>query len=86
LRPEALAVKVADKSIADIVSVPLDDTVTFFKGLGRGPVKVRPSKIARIKASKDVDSQGFTERERLVVDQISTETNLLTPSPPIVTP
>jgi excinuclease ABC subunit A len=36
-------------------------------------VKVRPSKIARIKASKDVDSQGFTERERLVVDQISTE-------------
>lgn len=73
LRPEALAVKVADKSIADIVSVPLDDTVTFFKGLGRGPVKVRPSKIARIKASKDVDSQGFTERERLVVDQISTE-------------
>jgi excinuclease ABC subunit A len=73
LRPEALGVTVADKSIADIVSVPLDDAISFFQGLGRGPIKVRPSKIARIKATKEVDSQGFTERERLVVDQISTE-------------
>jgi excinuclease ABC subunit A len=37
LRPEALAVKVADKSIADIVSVPLDDTVAFLKDLAAVP-------------------------------------------------
>lgn len=73
LRPESLAVTIADRSIASIVGVPLDESVKFFQGLGRGPVKVRPSKITRIKATKEVDSQGFTERERLVVDQISTE-------------
>jgi len=73
LRPETLAVTVADRSIASIVSVPLDEAVKFFQGLGHGPVRARPSKITRIKASKEVDVQGFTERERLVVDQVSTE-------------
>lgn len=73
LRAEALAVKVAGKSIADIVSVPLDTSIEFFKSLGKGPLKIRPSKIQRIKATKEVDPHGFTERERLVVDQVSTE-------------
>ncbi len=73
LRQEALHVKVADKTIADLVLVPLDDVQAFFKGLGRGPVKVKPSKIHRIKAEKTEDSKGLSERERLIVDQISTE-------------
>ncbi len=73
LRKEALAVTVADKTIADLVGVPLDDAQAFFKGLGRGPLKVKPSKIHRIKAEKVEDTQGFTERERLVVDQVTKE-------------
>jgi excinuclease ABC subunit A len=73
LRKEALGVKVANKSIADIVGIPLDDALAFFQSLGRGPQKVKPSKIHRLKQEKQEDSMGFTERERLVVDQISTE-------------
>ncbi len=73
LRPEALAVTVAEKSIADIVSVPLEEAVTFFQSLGRGQVKTKPSKIHRVTASKQADSHGLTERERLVVDQITGE-------------
>lgn len=73
LRQEALAVKVADTTIATLVMQPLEKLQLFFQGLGRGPEKVRPSKIQKIKAEKREDSHGFTERERLVVDQISTE-------------
>jgi excinuclease ABC subunit A len=82
LRKEALLVTVAGKGIADIVGLPLDETFAFFTGLGKGPTKVRPSKITKVKADKKPDPLGFTERERLVVDQISNEvkrrlTNLL---------
>lgn len=73
LRKEALAVTVANKSIADLVMIPLDEAEGFFKDLGRGPVKVKPSKIHRVKLEKVEDAKGLTERERLVVDQISTE-------------
>ncbi len=73
LRPETLAVTVTDTTIASIVARPLDKAVKFFQGLGHGPIRIRPSKIARIKTTKEVDQQGFTERERLVVDQVSTE-------------
>jgi excinuclease ABC subunit A len=70
---EALAVRVAETGIADLVMQPLEKLQEFFKGLGHGPEKVRPSKIQKIKAEKREDSHGFTERERLVVDQVSTE-------------
>ncbi|MDO8617351.1 MAG: excinuclease ABC subunit UvrA [Candidatus Uhrbacteria bacterium] len=73
LRGEALFVKVAAKSIADLVRLPLDEVSAFFQGLGRGNAKVQPSKIHRVKTEKREDRQGFTERERLVVDQISKE-------------
>jgi len=73
LRKEALSVTLADKTIADLVMIPLDEVQAFFKGLGRGPAKVKPSKIHRIKMEKVEDVKGLTERERLVVDQISTE-------------
>ncbi|MBI4138870.1 excinuclease ABC subunit UvrA, partial [Candidatus Uhrbacteria bacterium] len=73
LRQEALRVTVAGRGIADVVAMPLDDAAAFFEGLGRGPVKARPSKITRKKAERLADAQGFTERERTVVDQISNE-------------
>ena len=73
LRPEALLVTVSGKSVADIVALSLEDAFAWFDGLGRGPLKVRPSKIMRVSAEKKTDPQGFTERERLVVDQITNE-------------
>ncbi|MSR85448.1 excinuclease ABC subunit UvrA [Candidatus Uhrbacteria bacterium] len=73
LRKEALSVTVAGKSIADVVQVPLDEALTFFEGLGQAQAKVKASKIHRIKVSQQIDAQGFTERERLVVDQITKE-------------
>lgn len=73
LRKEALRVTVAGKGIADMVSVPLDVALEFFQTLGKGPVKTKASKIHRIKAEAQADAMGFTERERLVVDQVSTE-------------
>ncbi|HEU0051243.1 MAG TPA: excinuclease ABC subunit UvrA, partial [Patescibacteria group bacterium] len=73
LRKEALAVTVAEKNIADLVMIPLDEVQEFFKSLGRGPQKVKPSKIHRIKQERVEDAKGLTERERLIVDQISAE-------------
>ncbi|MBD3252066.1 excinuclease ABC subunit UvrA [Candidatus Uhrbacteria bacterium] len=73
LRPEALAVTVTDKTIADLVAMPLDDLFTWFDGLGRGPKKVKASKIMRVKEVTKKDPMGFTERERIIVDQLSTE-------------
>ncbi|MDQ7814452.1 MAG: excinuclease ABC subunit UvrA [Patescibacteria group bacterium] len=73
LRRDALLVTVAGKGIADLVSLPIDECLAFFESLGRGPVKARASKIVRLKNDKKADPQGFTERERLIVDQISQE-------------
>jgi excinuclease ABC subunit A len=79
LRKEALAVTVASKSLADLVFLPLDEVLTFFQGLGKGTGKAKDSaafkgsKIAKLKGEKKPDAMGFTERERLVVDQISGE-------------
>ena len=73
LRKEALLVTVAGTGIADLVGLSLEECVAFFKGLGKGPIKVKPSKIVRLKNEKKADPQGFTERERLIVDQISHE-------------
>jgi len=73
LRKEALMVSVANKGIADLVGLPLDECFTFFDGLGKGPQKMKSSKIMRVKSDTVRDPQGFTERERLVVDQITNE-------------
>ena len=79
LRKEALAVTVANKSLADLVFLPLDEVLAFFQGLGKGTGKAKEqaafkgSKIAKLKGEKKPDAMGFTERERLVVDQISNE-------------
>jgi excinuclease ABC subunit A len=70
---EALTVKVADKTLADLVAIPLDDLFTWFDDLGVGSRKVKSSKIMRVKEEKRVDPKGFTERERLVVDKLNTE-------------
>lgn len=73
LRKEALLVTVAEKGIADLVGLPLDECFTFFEGLGKGRSKAKPSKIVRLKQEHVIDPLGFTERERLVVDQITHE-------------
>jgi excinuclease ABC subunit A len=83
LRKESLAVRVADKTIADLVRLPLDELHAFFAALGKGPAKTKPSKTSKPKAkSSQPDAAGLSERERLVVDQITGEvkrriTNLL---------
>ncbi|MFA5129886.1 MAG: excinuclease ABC subunit UvrA [Patescibacteria group bacterium] len=73
LRIEALSVRVADRTIADLVSMPLDDLFTWFDALGKGTRKQGSSRITRAKPKKTVDPAGFTERERLVADQLTTE-------------
>jgi excinuclease ABC subunit A len=73
LRKEALAVTVADKTVADLVRRPLDELVDFFETLGKGPAKAKASKISKAKVEKKDDAIGFSERERLVVDQITGE-------------
>ncbi len=68
LRPEALAVTIAGKTIADVVMAPLDQALALFRNMGRGPVKAKPSKIYRLRQEKRTDAMGFTEHERLIVD------------------
>lgn len=73
LRKEALLVTVAGKGIADIVGLPLDECQVFFQSLGKGQQKAKPSKIVKVKSETARDPQGFTERERLIVDQVAHE-------------
>ncbi|MCC6563461.1 excinuclease ABC subunit UvrA [Candidatus Uhrbacteria bacterium] len=73
LRKEALSVTVVDKTIADLVRLPLDELRVFFEALGKGQAKPKATKISKAKAEKKADAVGFTERERLVVDQITGE-------------
>ncbi|MCK9361460.1 excinuclease ABC subunit UvrA [Patescibacteria group bacterium] len=73
LRKEALSVTVADKTIADLVRLPLDELRVFFEALGKGQAKPKATKISKTKTEKKADAAGFSERERLVVDQITGE-------------
>jgi excinuclease ABC subunit A len=73
LREEALSATVAEHTIADLVAMPLDDLFGWFDGLGKGQRKAKPSRIARVKQENKEDPKGFTERERLVVDQLAGE-------------
>lgn len=67
LRKEALAVTLAEKSIADLVGVPLDDVLAFFKELKT------TSTAGKNKQKATSDPIGFTPRERLIVDQVTGE-------------
>ncbi|MCW1892549.1 MAG: excinuclease ABC subunit UvrA [Candidatus Uhrbacteria bacterium] len=73
LRADALSVRVADNTISDLVSMPLDDLYTWFDALGKGTKKVKASRIIRVRPSDVIDPAGFTDRERIVVDQLRTE-------------
>lgn len=73
LRTEALSVTMAERTIADLVMMPLDDLEAWFRALGTGPKKAKASKIMRVKNERKDDPLGFTERERLIVDQLSGE-------------
>lgn len=73
LRPEALAVTVAGKTIADVVSIPLDQTIDLFTGLmGGGKGVGTGRRIARAK-NKPADANGQSETERRVMDQVAGE-------------
>lgn len=73
LRKAALLVTVAEKSIAELVQLPLEDAFKWFDELGVGSRKAKPSKIVRIQPDAKPDARGFTGQERLVVDQVSNE-------------
>ncbi len=73
LRKEALIVTVAGKGIAELVEMPLDKCFEFFDNFGQGRAKTKPSKIIRLKPDLKLETMGFTERERVVVDQITYE-------------
>ena len=45
----------------------------MFESFGKGPTKAKPSKITKAKVEKKEDVAGFSERERLVADQVSGE-------------
>jgi len=73
LQKAALAVKVADTGIADLVNLPLDEILVFFEKLGASSAKQKPSKISKAKTKIKADKAGFSEAERLVADPISHE-------------
>jgi len=73
LRPEALAVTILDKKIADLVDIPLDETLAFFKQLGKARPKEKKSRIVKARTDRAPDAFGFAEHERAVVDQVSNE-------------
>lgn len=73
LNKVALGVTVAGKSLSNLVELSLEDALTFFNSLGAGHAikqKAKASKIARAKTEIKNDPQGFSEQERLVVNQI----------------
>ncbi|MFZ6015273.1 MAG: excinuclease ABC subunit UvrA [Patescibacteria group bacterium] len=74
LNQTALGVKIADKSIADVVELSLQEALDYFNEAGAHKAgKKQNSKIARIKDEKVIDPQGFTQQERLVFDQVYPE-------------
>ncbi len=83
LNKTALGVTVANKGIAELVELSLEDTYVFFDKISKSAVaKAKPSKISRVKVEKKADVMGFSEQERLVANQVSNEivrrlTNLL---------
>ena len=56
LRPEVLAVRIADRSIAEVCAMTIDETVAFFKGL---KLNKRDAKIAVLVVKEINDRLGF---------------------------
>ncbi len=74
LNRTALSVTVANKTISSIVEQSLEDTLLFVQEIGGyKQEKKTVSKISRIKIEKKLDPLGFSEHERLVVNQIIPE-------------
>jgi excinuclease ABC subunit A len=70
LQPSVLAITIADKSISDIVNMPVEDVKEWFEGLGgKGPGGSKG-----VKRSKDeVLGNGLSSDEKLVVERVAKE-------------
>ncbi len=70
----ALGITIADKSLADIVELSLEEAAAFFENISvKTPSKSKASKISRPKASDKNDSLGFTEQEKMVISRVQAE-------------
>jgi excinuclease ABC subunit A len=58
LKPAVLAITIADKSIADVVNMPVEDVVVFFED---------------VLGNREQSSDRFTGDEKLVIDRVSKE-------------
>ena len=74
LNKTALGVTIAGKNISQIVEQSLEEAKDFFERVGSyTPVKQTKSKISRQMMVKASDPIGFSETERMVVNQVSAE-------------
>ena len=78
LKKEVLAVTIFEKSIADVVNMPIEDVFGFFDSLIGKEVKpakgVKVSKVS--KASSEPLTSGLTSDERLVVERVAKEVRI----------
>ena len=70
LQPSVLAITIADKSISDVVNMPVEEVKEFFEKVA----KVEPA-FAKAMAGKKVAKveKGLTNEERLVVERVAKE-------------
>ncbi|MDF1496704.1 MAG: excinuclease ABC subunit UvrA [Patescibacteria group bacterium] len=74
LNKTALGITVANRTIASVVEQSLEDALVFVEEIGQHKQAKKPvSKIARAKNEKFSDPLGFSEHERLVVNQVAPE-------------
>ncbi len=74
LNKTALGITVANKTISSVVEQSLEDALSFVQEIGEYKhEKKTASKISRAKAEKKTDPLGFSEHERLVVNQVAPE-------------
>ncbi len=69
LRPEILAVKLGDKSIADVVNMSIEDLAAFFDGL------TMDKRVKKQKSKKANGSLRLSEAEEMVVRRVKKEVN-----------
>ena len=74
LQPAVLAVTIADKSIADVVNMPVDDVSAFFASLV-APSK-KPTKKSDAKQEGVILLDGLSSDERLVIERVAKEVNI----------
>lgn len=74
LNKTALGITIADKNLADIVELSLEEAVAFFESIKvKTPSKTKDSKISRPKAGAKDGVLGFTEQEKMVISRVQAE-------------